>query len=393
MGMDFKYTTAISRIRRMTARKKVIQGGTSAGKTIAILAVLIDIAAKNKTEISVVSESIPHLRRGAIKDFAKVMQWTGRWVADRWNKTLLTYNFANGSVIEFFSADSEARLRGARRQVVYINEANNIDFESYYQLAIRTSEAIYIDFNPTHEFWAHTEVLPEQDAELVILTYNDNEALPDTIKRDIELNRTKAETSAYWANWWKVYGLGQVGTLQGAIYEDFEVVEGIDVSRAKFVALGLDWGFSNDPTALVAIYRQGDCLLIQELLYSTGLTNQDIADKLRSLGITRAWEIVADSAEPKSIEEIYRLGFNIKPAEKGPDSVRNGIDILKRFKLQVTKDSTNLIKELRSYTWATDKEGKNTGVPIDSFNHACDAMRYVALNKLRVSNSGKYVVV
>jgi len=377
----------------MTARKKVIQGGTSAGKTLAILAVLIDIAAKKKTEISVVSESIPHLRRGAIKDFAKVMQWTGRWVADRWNKTLLTYNFANGSVIEFFSADSEARLRGARRQVVYINEANNIDFESYYQLAIRTSEAIYIDFNPTHEFWAHTEVLPEQDAELVILTYNDNEALPDTIKRDIELNRTKAETSAYWANWWKVYGLGQVGTLQGAIYEDFEVVEGIDVSRAKFVALGLDWGFSNDPTALVAIYRQGDCLLIQELLYATGLTNQDIADKLRSLGITRAWEIVADSAEPKSIEEIYRLGFNIKPAEKGPDSVRNGIDILKRFKLQVTKDSTNLIKELRSYTWATDKEGKNTGVPIDSFNHACDAMRYVALNKLRVSNSGKYVVV
>jgi phage terminase large subunit len=377
----------------MTARKKVIQGGTSAGKTLAILAVLIDIAAKNKTEISVVSESIPHLRRGAIKDFAKVMQWTGRWVADRWNKTLLTYNFANGSVIEFFSADSEARLRGARRQVVYINEANNIDFESYYQLAIRTSEAIYIDFNPTHEFWAHTEVLHEDDSELIILTYNDNEALPDTIKRDIELNRTKAETSAYWANWWKVYGLGQVGTLQGAIYEDFEVVEGIDVSRAKFVALGLDWGFSNDPTALVAIYRQGDCLLIQELLYSTGLTNQDIADKLRTLGITRAWEIVADSAEPKSIEEIYRLGFNIKPAEKGPDSVRNGIDILKRFKLQVTKDSTNLIKELRSYTWATDKEGKNTGVPIDSFNHACDAMRYVALNKLRVSNSGKYVVV
>jgi phage terminase large subunit len=391
--MDFKYTTAISRIRRMKARKKVIQGGTSAGKTLAILAVLIDIAAKNKTEISVVSESIPHLRRGAIKDFAKVMQWTGRWVADRWNKTLLTYHFANGSIIEFFSADSEARLRGARRQVVYINEANNIDFESYYQLAIRTSEAIYIDFNPTHEFWAHTEVLREDDSELLILTYQDNEALPDTIRRDIELNRTKAETSAYWANWWKVYGLGQVGTLQGAIYEDFEVVEGIDVSRAKFVALGLDWGFSNDPTALVAIYRQGDCLLIQELLYSTGLTNQDIADKLRSLGITRAWEIVADSAEPKSIEEIYRLGFNIKPAEKGPDSVRNGIDILKRFKLQVTKDSTNLIKELRSYTWATDKEGKNTGVPIDSFNHACDAMRYVALNKLRVSNSGKYVVV
>jgi phage terminase large subunit len=354
---------------------------------------LIKQACKKKTEISIVGETVPHLRRGAIRDFIKIMIAKEIFVPSRWNKTLLTYNFANRSTIEFFSADQEARLRGARRQVLFINEANNIDFESYYQLAIRTSEAIYIDFNPTHEFWAHTEVLREDDSELLILTYQDNEALPDTIRRDIELNRTKAETSAYWANWWKVYGLGQVGTLQGAIYEDFEVVEGIDVSRAKFVALGLDWGFSNDPTALVAIYRQGDCLLIQELLYATGLTNQDIADKLRSLGITRAWEIVADSAEPKSIEEIYRLGFNIKPAEKGPDSVRNGIDILKRFKLQVTKDSTNLIKELRSYTWATDKEGKNTGVPIDSFNHACDAMRYVALNKLRVSNSGKYVVV
>ena len=392
--MEFKYTTAIKKIRAMKARKKIIQGGTSASKTFGILAVLIDHAAKHpKSEISVVSESVPHLRRGAIKDFAKIMQWTHRWVPDRWNKTLLQYNFANGSTIEFFSADSEARLRGARRQLLYINEANNIDFDSYYQLAIRTSQEIFIDFNPTHEFWAHTEVLPETDAEFLILTYQDNEALPDTIRNDIELNRTKAESSAYWANWWKVYGLGQVGTLQGAIYEDFEVVEGIDVSRAKFVALGLDWGFSNDPTALVAIYRQGDCLLVQELLYQTGLTNQDIADKLRSLGITRAWEIVADSAEPKSIEEIYRLGFNIKPAEKGPDSIRNGIDVLKRFKLQVTKDSTNLIKELRSYTWATDKEGKNTGVPIDSFNHACDAMRYVALNKLRVSNSGKYVVV
>ena len=392
--MAFEYTTAIKRIRKMTARKKVIQGGTSAGKTLAILAILIDKAAKHpKSEISVVSESIPHLRRGAIKDFAKVMQWTGRWNADRWNKTLLTYNFANGSSIEFFSADSEGRLRGARRQIVYINEANNIDFESYYQLAIRTSDAIYIDFNPTHEFWAHTEVLPEQDSEFIILTYNDNEALPDTIKRDIELNRIKAETSAYWANWWKVYGLGQVGTLQGAIYDDFTIVEGFDTSEWRFVALGLDWGFSNDPTALVAVYKKGDAILVHELLYTQGLTNQDIAAKFKELGITRAWEVVADSAEPKSIEEIYRLGFNIKPAEKGPDSVRNGIDILKRYQLHVTQSSTNLIKELRSYTWATDKEGKNTGVPIDSFNHACDAMRYVALNKLRISNSGKYVVV
>jgi phage terminase large subunit len=386
--LSFKYTTAIKRIRKVKARKKVIQGGTSAGKTIAILAVLIDIAAKAKTEISVVSESVPHLRRGAIKDFAKVMQWTGRWAPDRWNKTLLTYHFANGSTIEFFSADSEGRLRGARRQVLYINEANNIDFESYYQLAIRTSEAIYIDYNPTH-----TEVLREDDAELLILTFRDNEALPETIRKDIEMAEVKAETSPYWANWWKVYGLGQVGSVQGVIFSNWTQVDEINYTTSKLVALGLDWGYTNDPTALVAVYRSGDTLTLHELLYSHNLTNQDIATKLREFGINRAWEIVADSAEPKSIEEVHRLGFNIKAAQKGQDSIRNSIDILHRFNIQVTKSSTNLIKELRNYTWDTDRTGASLGVPIDKYNHAIDAVRYVALNKLGVHNSGKYVVI
>jgi phage terminase large subunit len=390
----FVRTTAVNKIRDLKRFVKGIQGGSSAAKTYSILAVEIDHCTKNPyTETSVVAESIPHLKRGAMRDFMKIMTVTGRFNAARWNATDFRYKFANGSYIEFFSADDDSKLRGARRDRLYMNEANNLSFHAYTELAARTKQSVILDWNPVNEFWFHSELMQDEDVDFLILTYKDNEACPKSARDFIEKARVKAETSEYWANWYKVYGLGQVGTLQGAIYEDFEVVEGIDVSRAKFVALGLDWGFSNDPTALVAIYRQGDCLLIQELLYSTGLTNQDIADKLRSLGITRAWEIVADSAEPKSIEEIYRLGFNIKPAEKGPDSVRNGIDILKRFKLQVTKDSTNLIKELRSYTWATDKEGKNTGVPIDSFNHACDAMRYVALNKLRVSNSGKYVVV
>jgi phage terminase large subunit len=390
----FIRTTAVNKVRELKRFVKGVQGGSSASKTYSILAVEIDHCTKNPyTETSVVAESIPHLKRGAMRDFMKIMTVTGRFNAARWNATDFRYKFANGSYIEFFSADDDSKLRGARRDRLYMNEANNLSFHAYTELAARTKQSVILDWNPVNEFWFHSELMQDEDVDFLILTYKDNEACPKSARDFIEKARVKAETSEYWANWWKVYGLGQVGTLQGAIYEDFEVVEGIDVSRAKFVALGLDWGFSNDPTALVAIYRQGDCLLIQELLYSTGLTNQDIADKLRTLGITRAWEIVADSAEPKSIEEIYRLGFNIKPAEKGPDSVRNGIDILKRFKLQVTKDSTNLIKELRSYTWATDKEGKNTGVPIDSFNHACDAMRYVALNKLRVSNSGKYVVV
>ena len=393
--MRFAYTTAVKRIRRMKARKRVIQGGTSAGKTIAILAVLIDEAARvSRTEISVVSESVPHLRRGAIKDFIGLMKATGRFVEDRWNMSLLTYRFANGSFIEFFSADSEARLRGARRHKLYLNEANNVSFEAYYQLAIRTSGEIYLDYNPTAEFWAHTEVLTLPDAELIVLTYADNEALPATIRADIEANRAKAVTSAYWANWWRVYGLGQLGQLVGAIFDDYELIDEIEPSRTKFVAYGLDWGYSTDPTALVAVYQRGDVIQIREMLYERGLTNQDIAAKLKDFGINRHWEIIADSAEPKSIEEVYRMGFNIKPAQKGADSVRNGIDVLKRYKIQVTKDSTNLIKELRNYAWATDKNGKETGVPVDgAFNHGIDALRYVALNRLAVANRGKYVVI
>jgi phage terminase large subunit len=391
--MAFHHTTAIKRIRRMTARKKVIQGGTSAGKTYAILAVLIHIAAKAKTEISVVSESIPHLRRGAMKDFGKVMQWTNRWRDEGWNKTLLTYTFANGSTIEFFSADQEAKLRGARRQVLYINEANNIEFEAYHQLAIRTSEAIYIDFNPVSEFWAHTEVLAEQDSELLVLTYRDNEALPATIRDDIEAAQVKAATSTYWANWWKVYGLGEVGSLQGVVFDDWQQVDGIDFAGDKLVAIGLDWGYTNDPTAVVAVYKRGSAVLVHELMYSTGLTNQDIAEHLRKLGIGRSWPIIADSAEPKSIEEVHRLGFNIHPATKGADSIRNSIDILKRQPLLVTRESTNLIKELRNYTWDTDKTGASLGVPIDRYNHAIDAVRYVALNKLSANAGGRYVIM
>jgi len=391
--MAFHHTTAIKRIRRMTARKKVIQGGTSAGKTYAILAVLIHIAAKAKTEISVVSESIPHLRRGAMKDFGKVMQWTNRWRDEGWNKTLLTYTFANGSTIEFFSADQEAKLRGARRQVLYINEANNIEFEAYHQLAIRTSEAIYIDFNPVSEFWAHTEVLAEQDSELLVLTYRDNEALPTTIRDDIEAAQVKAATSTYWANWWKVYGLGEVGSLQGVVFDDWQQVDGIDFANDKLVAIGMDWGFTNDPTAVVAVYKRGGAILVHELMYSSGLTNQDIADHFRKLGIGRSWPIIADSSEPKSIEEVHRLGFNIQRADNGPDSIRNSIDILKRQPLLVTRESTNLIKELRNYTWDTDKTGASLNEPIDRYNHAIDAVRYVALNKLSVNAGGRYVIM
>jgi len=340
-----------------------------------------------------VSESIPHLRRGALKDFLKMLRSTGLYQEELYNRTLLRYEFPHGSYIEFFSADQSDKMRGARRDVLFVNEANNISWEAYHQLAIRTRLAIYIDFNPVSEFWAHTELMHDRDSEFLLVTYKDNEALDDSIVREIEKAKVKAATSTYWANWWKVYGLGEVGSLQGVVFDDWQQVDGIDFAGDKLVAIGLDWGYTNDPTAVVAVYKRGSAILLHELLYSSGLTNQDIAEHLRKLGIGRSWPIIADSAEPKSIEEVHRLGFNIHPATKGADSIRNSIDILKRQPLLVTRESTNLIKELRNYTWDTDKTGASLGVPIDRYNHAIDAVRYVALMKLGVHNSGRYVVI
>ncbi len=211
----FQRTTATNKVLALKRRTKIIQGGSSASKTYSILAVLIDKATRIAgLEISVVAESIPHLRRGALKDFLKILKWTNRFNDDQFNKSLLTYNFKNGSVFEFFSADDSSKLRGARRDILYINECNNVTFESYNELAIRTKKEVFLDFNPANEFWVHTELKDEPDADFIILTYKDNEALDNSIVEQIEKNRLKAETSTYWANWWRVYGLGEIGMLE-----------------------------------------------------------------------------------------------------------------------------------------------------------------------------------
>jgi len=389
-------TTTAVKIKGLRKRVRIVQGGSSAGKTFAILSLLYSFAADEKQgpyEISVVSESIPHLRRGALKDFLKMLRSTGLYQEELYNRTLLRYELPHGSYIEFFSADQSDKMRGARRDVLFVNEANNISWEAYHQLAIRTRLAIYIDFNPVSEFWAHTELMHDRDSEFLLVTYKDNEALDDSIVREIEKAKVKAATSTYWANWWKVYGLGEVGSLQGVVFDDWQQVDGIDFAGDKLVAIGLDWGYTNDPTAVVAVYKRGSAILLHELIYQNGLTNQDIAEHLRKLGIGRSWPIIADSAEPKSIEEVHRLGFNIHPATKGADSIRNSIDILKRQPLLVTRESTNLIKELRNYTWDTDRTGASLGVPIDRYNHAIDAVRYVALNKLSANAGGRYVIM
>jgi phage terminase large subunit len=384
----FTRTTAINKIRKLEKRIKIIQGGTSAGKTFGILPVLIDKAIKQPNlEISVVAESIPHLRRGALRDFEKIMKWTNRFVDERFNKTLLKYEFSNGSFIEFFSADDASKLRGARRDVLYINECNNVTFESYNELAIRTRKEIFLDFNPSNEFWVHTELKEEADSDFLILTYLDNEALDQSIVDQIEKNREKAATSNYWANWWKVYGEGQLGMLEGVVLNNWQLIDKIPVN-ARLLGIGLDFGYTNDPTAIVEIYNYNGQRIVNEVAYQTGMLNSDIARLLPKKVV-----VYADSSEPKSIDEIRKHGIMIKGVTKGKDSINYGIDIMQQQDYLVTSNSTNLIKELRSYIWDTDKSGKRLNKPIDHHNHAIDAWRYHEMETVGInSNYGKYNV-
>jgi phage terminase large subunit len=381
-------TTAINKIIALKKRVKIIQGGTSAGKTFGILPVLISKAAnKPLLEISVVAESIPHLRRGALKDFLTIMKSTNRYFDERFNKSLLRYEFGNGSYIEFFSADDSSKLRGARRDILYINECNNIEFESYNELAIRTKREVFLDFNPANEFWVHTELKDEPDTDFLILTYKDNEALDKRIVREIEKNRLKATTSTYWANWWRVYGEGLVGMLEGVVFSNWQQID-IVPPEARLLGYGLDFGYSNDPTSIIEVYNYNGQRILNEICYQTGLINSDIANKLQKNVIA-----YADSSEPKSIEEIRRTGQQIKGVTKGADSINFGIQIMLSQKYLVTKQSTNLIKELRAYCWDKDKTGKTLNKPQGKNDHAIDAVRYHEMETLGLNASyGQYFI-
>ena len=381
-------TTAINKILALKKRIKIIQGGTSAGKTFGIIPVIIDKCAKQSgLEVSVVAESIPHLRRGALRDFLKIMKWTNRFVDERYNKSLLKYEFANGSFIEFFSADDSSKLRGARRDILYVNECNNVNFEAYNELSIRTKKEIYLDFNPANEFWVE-EIKEDKEADFIILTYKDNEALDKGIVDQIEKNRLKADTSSYWRNWWKVYGLGELGMLEGVVFSNWKQIDTIP-KEARLVGIGLDFGYTNDPTSCIEIYKHNDKRILNEIVYQTGLLNSDIANKL-----PKDVPVYADSAEPKSIRTIQLAGITIKGVTKGRDSINYGIDVMQRENYLVTSKSVNLIKELRSYCWDTDKTGKRLNKPIDNYNHAIDAVRYHEMETLGMNkNYGSYNVL
>jgi len=374
----YQITTATKKIADMKKRIKVVQGGTSAGKTISILMLLIDRAQtkKESSELtSVVAESIPHLKRGALRDFKNIMQGHNYWKDNLWNATDSVYTFESGNKIEFFSTDNGDKLRGARRDWLFINESNNIPFDAFEQLEVRTKKGVYLDFNPTNEYWLFTEVMPNRDdAEKIIVTYKDNEGLSQEIIESIEQRKNRK-------GWWQVYGEGLLGEVEGKIYKDWQIVDEVP-HEARLERRGLDFGYTNDPTAIVDIYYYNGGYVLDEVCYQKGMSNKYIADTL--LAQDRQVLTIADSAEPKSIDEIKSYGVNIQPAVKGPGSINQGIQYVQDQKISMTKRSANIIREYRNYLWSTDRDGKILNVPEGGFDHSLDAVRY-AMSSFRPS--------
>ncbi|MCO4274276.1 terminase large subunit [Pseudarthrobacter sp. HLT3-5] len=361
-------TTALKKISSLRKRLRIIQGGTSASKTFSILAYLIHTAQTNENlVISVVSESLPHLKKGAMRDFQNIMRWQRYWRDDEWSKTEFIYRFANGSIIEFFSVDDVSKAHGPRRDILFVNEANNVSWPVYRQLAGRTRRVIIIDFNPVAAFWAHEKLMVHRVHDFLKLTYKDNEALEASLVNEIEENGRIDE------DYRQVYVLGNIGRNEGQIMTNWIQLDQLP-SEARLVRRGLDFGYTNDPSAIVDIYEWNGGYIWVLVTYTKGLSNKQIADII--LAQPEQVLVIGDSSEPKSIAEIKGHGIAIVGAVKGADSVINGVSLIKSKQVYVLKQDTELIKEERNYLWKMDKNGEPLNVPRDLFNHAMDAGRY-----------------
>jgi phage terminase large subunit len=370
----------------MKARKRVIQGGTSAGKTYGIIPVAaIDYATKHPRHlITVVAESIPAVRNGAVKIFQDTMFDTNRWIEEHWRSNPMEYKFSNGAIVQFTAFDSVGKAKAAgKRDVLFLNEANHIDYDIADALITR-SNTIWIDYNPDRQFWVHDEILTEEDSEFLLLTYKDNEACPPEILSELNIKLGKAYNTPladrtdpnnikneYWHNWCKVYIDGEVGTLQGAIFQNWDIGEFDDSLPHVY---GLDFGFSNDPDSLikVAVDKKRRVIYASEILYKTGNSTEQLIDILINRLNPLKSVVIADSADPRTINDIRQRGLNIYPAKKGADSVRNGIKRIQDYEIIVDANSLNLINELRNYIW----HDKRSQVPIDAYNHQIDPLRY-----------------
>ena len=366
----------------MKARKKVIQGATSSGKTYGIIPILYDkCLATPRLKVTVVAETLPAVKEGCVDIFKNFMMDEGRWSDAQWNATELSYTSLNKSKIQFKSFDSVGKAKAAgKRDILFLNEANHIPYPIADALIIRSKE-VWVDFNADSEFWAHTELLQQPNSEFLKLTYEDNEAIPPETLEDLMYKRSRAMQEdergerGFWWNWWQVYGLGEIGNLQGVVFNNWKMVNAIP-DYAKLVGYGLDYGYVNDPTAVVAIYYADGNYYLDELIYKTGLLNVAISNELVNMGADKYTIITADSAEQKSNAELRTYGWRVLDAKKGADSVNYGVGRMQELNLFVTERSRNLINELRNYVWATDRDGNTTNKPIDAYNHAIDAVRY-----------------
>jgi phage terminase large subunit len=381
--MELTINTTITFEHLLEADKRVTQhiGGTRSGKTYAILQYLITKALEETNTITIVRKTIPSLKRTVIKDFKDILTKLNIWDENSFNITDRIYKIGNSSV-QFISTDDADKLRGIKSNILFIDEASEIDEESYFQLSIRTTGRIILAYNPTISpyHWLRTM----QDCERFITTYKDNVYLEKEVIKGIEDLQFKNE------KYWKIYGKGEFAPNERSVYK-FDIVDEIE---GEFVAFGLDWGYSQDPTAVVAVYKNGEDLYVHEVLYDKGLVMKDIGDKLSKMGLDRTYEIWCDSSEPRSVEELYRLGFNAKAVKKGPDSIKFGIGVLQNYNIKVTKQSQNLINEIYAYQYSVDKHNYVTDIPEGGLDHLLDALRYVAMMKLSIkaSRKGTYTI-
>lgn len=367
----FQPVTATTKIFNLKKRIRAVGGGTAASKSISILIWCIDYAQTTKDEIiTVVSESYPHLEGGVIRDFKSIMKSQGYWEDSCWNDSKHIYTFERGTIIEFRSIDKFGKAHGPRRDILFLNEANNIDYRIADQLITRTRKIVWLDWNPSEEFWFYTEMLGKrEDVDFITLTYLDNEALDESTKLEIESHRNNK-------NWWKVYGEGQLGEIEGRIYKDWEIIDEIP-HTARLERRWLDFGYSNDPSSIGDVYYHNGGYILDEQLYQKGMLNKQLADFVRNL-LNPQTLVVADSAEPKSIDELKMYGLNVIPCEKGPDSVRNGIAVVQGQRISITKRSINTIKEYRNYLWLVDKDGNIINEEDPKLaNHSMSGIRYV----------------
>lgn len=372
---SFIDTTSTRKVFSLNKRIRAVAGGTAASKTISIIVWLIDYCQtkqKRNKLCSVISESFPHLEKGAILDFQNIMKDRGYWNDDRWNDTKHTYTFETGNRLEFYSVDTYGKAHGPRRDVLFVNECNHLDYKIVDQLIVRTRETVWLDWNPSEEFWFYTEMAPMRgDIDFITLTYRDNEALDKVMVDEIESHRNQK-----W--WWQVYGLGQLGEIETRIYKGWRIIDEVPFG-AELKRRWIDFGYSNDPTSIGSIYYLNGEYIADEIVYQKGMLNKNIADTI--LVQEESTLVIADSAEPKSIDEIRLYGVNIVPALKGPGSINKGIQFVQSKNMSVTKRSVNTIKEYRNYVWTTDKDGKIVNEPTDMNNHSMDGIRY-AMNSL-----------